>query len=720
MHWIPQDARAVLQVPVFRRLWVALSLASLGDWLGLLALTALAPVLAGGGYAAANLAVAGVFLLRLAPAMLLGPLAGVVADRLDRRTTMVVANALRAGVLASIPLVGRFWWLFVATFLIEAASMFFLPAKEATVPNLVPRERLEAANQLNLLGTYGTAPLAAVIFAALSLLSGVLDNAVGSIETSPVSVALWFNAATFAVSAVLIARIQGFPARAAAAQDGTDRLSASLLEGWRFASRSPVVRGLVVGMLGAFAAAGAVMGLARTHVTDLGAGDPGYGLLFGVVFLGLAAGMGLGPGALRGLSRRRLFSLSVMCAGLGLALLALIPNMVIAVLLTTATGACAGVAWVTGYTLLGLEVQDEVRGRTFAFVQTMVRVTLVVVLAIAPLLAAALGRHTVRVSDVTVPYGGAALTFLVAGLIAAALGTASLRQMDDRPGMPLWRDVLAALRGHDLPEAAAPGAQGFLLAFEGGEGAGKSTQAQRLAAALRERGHEVVVTREPGGTPVGQQLRELLLDPGSAGLTPRAEALLYAADRAEHVAKVLRPALARGAVVVTDRYLDSSVAYQGAGRVLSPEDVLRISRWAAEGLMPDLTVVLDVPPGIGLRRSPEPADRLESEAEPFHERVRAGFLGLAARSPGRYLVLDATLPAEELTSLVLRRVQEVLPAADGGGEGRGGERDRVGTAPGVPPAEEGRRTRPRPGEASAPDELVALSFLDERPGRGRR
>ncbi|MDQ1602481.1 MAG: dTMP kinase, partial [Actinomycetota bacterium] len=156
--------RDVLRVRPFRRLWTALTLSSFGDWLGLLALTALAARLAHGGYAGANIAVAGVFILRLAPAIVVGPLGGVIADRLDRRFTMVVCDVVRFGLFVSIPLVGTLWWLLVATFLIEAASLVWIPSKEATLPNLVPRERLESANQLSLFTTYGSAPLAAAVF----------------------------------------------------------------------------------------------------------------------------------------------------------------------------------------------------------------------------------------------------------------------------------------------------------------------------------------------------------------------------------------------------------------------------------------------------------------------------------------------------------------------------------------------------------------------------
>jgi dTMP kinase len=204
---------------------------------------------------------------------------------------------------------------------------------------------------------------------------------------------------------------------------------------------------------------------------------------------------------------------------------------------------------------------------------------------------------------------------------------------------------------------------GLFLAFEGGEGAGKSTQVRRLQEWLTEQGVVVRTTREPGGTALGARVRGILLDPASAGLSPRAEALLYAADRAQHVHEVLRPALDAGAVVVTDRFVDSSLAYQGAGRTIGLDDVRAVSRWATEGLRPDLTVLLDLPPEVGLERARgrAAADRLESESLDFHQRVRATFTALAAADPGRYLVLDATGSPEEIAAAVRARVGTLLP-----------------------------------------------------------
>ena len=367
----------MLRIPAFRRLWTALSLSSFGDWLGLLALTALAPRLADDGYAAANLAIAGVFILRLAPAILVGPIAGVVADRLDRRLTMVVCDVARFALFLSIPLVGTLWWLFVATFLIEVASLVWIPAKEATVPNLVPAGAAR--------GGQPAQPLHDVRLGAgrggRLRRPGAADGharqrPARDRRRRPRAVRQRGDLPGQRAHHPAADRDPG-PRAAAPRARRTPSVWRTLVEGWTYVGRTRLVRGLVVGMLGAFAAGGAVIGLARTFVTDLGGGDPGYGLLFGTVFLGLAGGMFLGPRLLPDFSRRRLFGLAIVGAGLALALLGLIPNLVIAVLVTLVIGAFAGVAWVTGYTLLGLEVPDELRGRTFAFVQTMVRVVLV-------------------------------------------------------------------------------------------------------------------------------------------------------------------------------------------------------------------------------------------------------------------------------------------------------------------------------------------------------
>jgi len=202
----------------------------------------------------------------------------------------------------------------------------------------------------------------------------------------------------------------------------------------------------------------------------------------------------------------------------------------------------------------------------------------------------------------------------------------------------------------------------LFITLEGGDGSGKSTQMKALADWLQRAGRTVVQAREPGGTDLGVELREIILH-RRGYIAPRAEALLYAADRAHHVATVVQPALERGDVVLQDRYVDSSVAYQGAGRVLDATEVRELSLWATEGLLPHLTVLLDLDPVVGRERldvSRTRYDRLEAEEADFHERVRAAYLTLAAAEPQRFLVLDATLPVDELQQSIRRRVSELL------------------------------------------------------------
>ncbi|WP_430645857.1 dTMP kinase [Agromyces sp. GXS1127] len=202
---------------------------------------------------------------------------------------------------------------------------------------------------------------------------------------------------------------------------------------------------------------------------------------------------------------------------------------------------------------------------------------------------------------------------------------------------------------------------GLFLTLEGGDGSGKTTQAELLEQWFTTNGRTVVRTREPGGTDVGVEVREIVLH-HRGDIAPRAEALLYAADRAHHVATVVRPALARGEVVVQDRYIDSSVAYQGAGRVLDAAEVRSISEWATEGLAPDLTVLLDLPWEVARRRldgARTRYDRLEAEAGEFHARVREAYLVLAEAEPERFVVVDATLPVEDIHARIRARIERL-------------------------------------------------------------
>lgn len=200
---------------------------------------------------------------------------------------------------------------------------------------------------------------------------------------------------------------------------------------------------------------------------------------------------------------------------------------------------------------------------------------------------------------------------------------------------------------------------GLFVVFEGGDGVGKSTQADLLCARLEAHGRPVVRTFEPGDTAVGQILRRIVLDPATGDLSPRAETLIYAADKAQHLYEVVLPALRRGAVVVCDRYVDSMLAYQGAGRAAAADEIEQIARWATGDLRPDLTVLLDTAPDEAVHTKAD-KDRLESAGEDFHDRVRLHFLDLAGRDPGRYVVLDARRTREELAELIAERVDAAL------------------------------------------------------------
>ncbi len=663
--------RAALRNTRFRKLYTALVLSSFGDWLGFLATTALATQLVD-TFASKAYATGGVLVFRLLPAVLFGPLAGAYADRWDRRRTMVLSDVLRFGLFLSIPLVGSvatrntsLLYLLAASFFIETVSLFWIPAKEASVPNLVTREQLEGANQLTLIATYGSAPVAAAVFALLSLLSRALGSGFEYFRTGPVDLALYVNAATFLFAALTVYRLDLPSPKVAATPAGevTPSVFVSLRQGLAFMGRTPLARGLLVGMLGALAAGGAIIALGKLYAESvLGGGNAAYGLLFGSIFLGIAAGVALGPKALGDLSRRRVFGPSIAGAGVSLIFMSLVPNLFLATVATALVGAFAGVAYVVGITLLGLEIDDELRGRMFGLVQSLMRIDLLLVTATTPFAAGLIGTRTIGLpgnGPAQISINGVSVVLFVGGLLGVVVGIVSFRQMDDRPGISLRADLLRRLRRTPAPPSYA----GTFVAFEGGEGAGKSTQLRLLEAWLVERGHEVVVTREPGATASGAQIRALLLDP-DAQVAPRAEALLYAADRAQHVAEVIRPALERGAVVVTDRYVDSSLAYQGAGRELDVDEVARLSRWATGGLRPDLVVLLDIDPAVGLARAGDEPDRIEAESLAFHSRVREGFVELAESDSDRYLVVPAGQEIEVVQEAVRDRVTALVPAPE--------------------------------------------------------
>ncbi|NEC74688.1 dTMP kinase, partial [Streptomyces rochei] len=418
----------------------------------------------------------------------------------------------------------------------------------------------------------------------------------------------------------------------------------------------------------------------------------------------VVVGIRTAPALLPSLSRRRLLALAIAFAGLALLAAGLVPDDTTVLLLLTLTGVAAGVAANTGHTLLDHETEDGRRARTTEHLHAVVRVCVALGAVVAPVIAAAIGPHRLENGKFVFAHGGAAFTLMLAGALLLPVAALVLAKVDDRSGVPLRQDLRDALLGGDDP-VPTPAASGFFIALEGGDGAGKSTQAEALAEWIRGKGHEVVLTREPGATPVGKRLRSILLDVSSAGLSHRAEALLYAADRAEHVDTVVRPALERGAVVISDRYIDSSVAYQGAGRDLSPTEIARINRWATNGLVPHLTVLLDVLPEAARERFTEAPDRLESEPAEFHARVRSGFLALAAADPGRYLVVDAGQEPEAVTTVVRRRLDQVLPLSEAEIEAREEARRKA--------EEEARRKAEEEAARKAEEERLERERLEQ-------
>ena len=652
--------RAVLRVRDFRRLWYSTTLSSFGDWLGLLAITATANSLFD-DFAAQNFALGGVLLLRLLPALLLGPLAGAFADRFDRRKTMVVSHVLRFALFASIPIVGNIGWLLVAQFLIEAVGLFFMPAKDAAVPNMLRKDQLEQANQLSLVTTYGLTPVAAaLVFASLASIGRLLGDTVPGL--TEIDLALYLNSVTYVIAAAIIWRLPSISGRGGVVTtaDGETFLG-SLRSGFAFAGHTPLVRGLVVGIAGAFMAAGAVIATGQAFAASLGAGSAAYGLLFGAVFVGLGLGIAIGPSVARDLPRQRMFGVAIVGAGVAVLLLVWSIALWMALVLVVAMGFFAGIAYLAGFTLLGTEVEDAVRGRTFALVQSLVRAALILSLAVTPFAVGLFGRRTVDLGVGSLTVTGERLALLVAGVMALGVGVLAYRQMDDGRPVPLLADVVTALRRDTTARRRLAGG-GVLIAFEGGEGAGKSTQVRRLQEWLTDEGLVARATFEPGATQSGSGVRSILLDRSHAAITPRSEALLYAADRAQHVDEVLRPALDAGEVVITDRFIDSSLAYQGAGRTIPLDDVRMLSRWATQGLRPDLTVLLDLPPEVGLSRARgrAAADRIEAESLDFHQRVRQTFRALAEAEPDRYLIVDAQQPPDAIAAAVRVRVAELL------------------------------------------------------------
>ncbi|MFC4334840.1 dTMP kinase [Salininema proteolyticum] len=638
------DLSTVLRIGPFRRLWAVLGLASFGDWLGLFATAGFAQSLFDDP-AAKGLAFAGVIVLRLAPSMVFGFLAGVLADRFDRRITMSTCDLLRFLLIASTPTVYVIThnvaftviWLAVAQVLIEMVVLAWMPAKEASIPNLLPHSKLEAANQLTLATTYGIAPPLAFGMLAVLERGEHLWSGLG-IYGEPMVLALYIDALMFLIAAVtvyfFIPEISGRDLKHERKQQN---MWQDFTDGIRYLRGHELVRGLIIGILGAFSGAGILVGVGQTFAIDLGGARAAFNTLAAILFIGLGCGIVFGPKLIGSLSRPRWFAASIMLASAGLVIDAVAPLLFVGLAGSFVIGAGAGMAFLAGITLLQREVDDDVRGRMFSFIAISARVVLMGAMVVAAPLA---GWATTWIS-----YGyltPSRVLLFVAALLVGGLGLFAFRRMDDKPGIGLVRDIWRSVTRKEEAPTGTVNAPGMFIAFEGGEGTGKTTQVLKLTAWFKARGHTVVQTREPGGTQLGSRIRALILDAkNSDAPSPRAEALLYAADRAHHAASVVRPALADGNVVISDRYIDSSIAYQGAGRGLGGEEIAHLSQWGTENLVPDLTIVLDLDPAVGLARAKGggEGDRIEQETLDFHRKVRETFLSLAKKRPGRYLVV---------------------------------------------------------------------------------
>ncbi|NYD48868.1 dTMP kinase [Actinomadura luteofluorescens] len=654
----PPGVSSLSSIGPFRRLRIALSLSSAAQWIGVPALTAMAAMLArGDGAAAQAQAIGGTLALMLLPAVVLPPVAGLLAARVDRRLMLIIADVLRLVVVVTVPLVHALPWTLAAAFLVSCLSLLWVPAARASLPALVPDEELRPAARRGATRVlYGPAPAAALLFAVLAL---VANGTLGA--GSRADLALYVTAGLFLVSAAVVAMAGEIPATEPVAAVSPLKL---IFQG----PGSAAARGVGLAIAAASLTAGAVVAVARVHAGELGGGDAGYGSVLTALTVGLGFGLFLGPRVLVPFSRRRLLGLAVIAAALALVVLALVQNLVVVVFATAFLGVFAGAAWSTAKAAVHDPEAPE-DARPAAYLRSVALVTVLIAFAAVPLIAAAAGSHRLDLGGGVYDAYGTGIALLVAAVLALPAGLLAYRRLDDRRGIPLVPDLRAALHGEIYtPPEQAPAApqpvhrnRGVFIAFEGGEGAGKTTQARLAAIWLRDHGYDVVTTHEPGATKIGMRLRAMLLDRDTTGLSDRAETLLYAADRADHVANVIRPAVDRGVIVVSDRYVDSSLAYQGFGRGLPVEDIARVNAWATGGLVPDLTVLLEIPPQAGLRRLSAPADRMESESQEFHERVREGFHALAEADPDRYLILDASRPQGELSREIQYRIREILP-----------------------------------------------------------
>lgn len=634
----------------FLRFFLAQFVSSLGDWIGVIAIAVFADKIGGAT------AVGTVLTARVLPGFLVGPIGGVLADRWDRKKIMVVADLLRAALIFSLPFFPNLLYLLLASVALESLTLIWGPAKDASLPHFVKPSELTHANSLSLIGVYAPWPVASLIYVSLSTFGVFLGRTVPALEgltENTEALALWMDSLTFVFSAVMVATLT-IPMTVN--RDGRldlRQIRRDLFEGLAFVVKHKQVRPWLLGIAFTFTAAGAVFSLGIGFVKEvLGGGDRGFAFLVGFLGTGMIIGL-LAVGLMARLIKKDvLFSSSILLLGAGLIGLASMNSLNTAIPLASALGFFGGAAYSTAYALMHEHTTDELRGRTFSAAYTVIRIGTLLGLGIFPLLAGVIGDNTV--AGFFIP--GSRATLWIAGFVAIVGGVVSMRAIGARSTQPTL-----------VPDHR----RGTFIVFEGGDGAGKTTQMQALVRWMEARGEQVVVTREPGGTAIGARIREVLLDPDSAELDARAEALLYAADRAQHVKEVIEPALKAGKIVLSDRFLDSSLAYQGAARGLGIDHILQISEWATGGLLPDVVFYLSLDPDEGLSRSQGEPDRMEREAGDFHAEVARGYLQLAQRFPSRFVVIDASESVSQVHAKVIQVITErdlalVVPLSERG------------------------------------------------------
>ncbi|HVV12316.1 bifunctional MFS transporter/dTMP kinase [Amycolatopsis sp.] len=652
-------ARRVLAIRPFRRLWGVTYLCSVADWLTLLGVTSLATKLTT-NYTAQNFAFTGVLLSALLPGLIFAPLGGLLADRFDRRKVMFVADLMRCGFIMSIAFIGGAWWLYVANFLASASAMMWIPSKDAAVPNLLRRpDQVETANQLGMVMTYGVAVLSAgavySVFTGISTTLHLPPNLFGELGFAKVIVVLigllYLTSAILIITRIpeLSRRVHSAEAAATEAKKKEEEteepkpgFGTLVRDGAKFVRSTPLVRGLLIGAAGAFAAGGAVVGSAKPYSSSLLAGDSAWGLLLVAVFVGLATGMAGAPKLSRRLPHDRLFGISIVLAGLALILVAVSPHLAVSLVAVAIVGACAGAAFLTGVTIIGSQVDDSIRGRINAIYQSMMKIIVFGSTAVVPLLIGLTKPRTVTVWGSPIIIDGTRPVMLGGGILAAIVGVIAYRQMDSRHPETILADLRNVIRRR--PRRA----NGLLIALEGTTAADTANQAARLSDWLREVGSRPVVL---AADPALDDKRLAKLVSGASLSGARAQALAAAAVRADIVERDVQPALDLGSIVVMERFVDSPLAHLSAVAGLDAKELEGLADWATGRLRPDVTVLLDSDPG----GAPPGPISIEDQW-----RVQSLLSEMAAADPDHYVVVDGDGTEDEVAERVQTAVRAVL------------------------------------------------------------